>query len=559
LAHRWDKGEWRELWRVDVSSALPDVELFVAAPLSFPFVLPKVFIARGEVGLDLLPHVDTWRFVCTFDEATAKPNPDLPGEVAVDCVRRAIQILGGGTGGEAGELYVDEFHHYWDADQSDLSVLTNLGKERVVKRAILSEKWAGYDAIVADGEDEARRWAANAGIPGKVRFADALLLPVASLGKPPFPKSNRELSDRLALLDPAALRRVERFMSRKSERPAHVVAAMGSGPGTVLVGWSHLRSAYPSSKTGRDLHGSIPGFRKGHQPSGFELRGYGAGTNIVRRTVRRADPERLEARTVGSGPRASFNKLCLIGAGSVGGYLAEALVRTISFSSATVCDPERFTVDNPLRHLCGFDLVGRRKADAVAAMLGRRMPNMELHSVPESALDLLRRGDHRLTEADMLVVTIGSTVIEEAIVREVLRLAKPGTPVVVAWVEPLLAAGHCVLSVAGQPGCFGCLLDENRSYSEQVVLNPADFVLSDPGCSPGYTPYGGADLTAFTSTAAGMVARTSDSGPWTMRWTGELSGARAAGAEIRPGARSFEVSNDLLLPVSNCLVCGGAL
>lgn len=556
LGHLPGRPSWRALWHLDASETYPGVSLFVGIPQGFPYHLPKVYLADGPAELAGLPHIDGRRFICTFDEATAKPNPDDPAGVALACVERALEILRGNRGPDSGEAYVDELKHYWGAYEQDLSIVPDLERERGIKRAVFEKSWAGYAAVLADSEEEARRWALNAGVPGRLRIEDALLLPVAGIGRPPFPETNSQLAEALARTDPAALRRLERFLSKNTRRPASVVCAIGTGDIPVLAGWSHGRSKYRSANGRRDLHGALPGFRRGHHPSGFELRGYGASTVILRRNVDRVDAERLFRRSAGRAPEPNLSKVSVIGAGSVGSILADALARAAEIEELTICDPETLGAENVPRHLCAFDQIGRGKADAVATSIARRLPTMKTVAIRQDALGLLREGNTKIAEADLILVAIGSTTIEEIIVRELLSTAAPGTPVVVAWVEPFLAAGHAVCSIAGSPGCFACLMGEGREYSRRVVLNAGKFVLSDPGCSPGYVPYGGADLGVFVHRLAGVIAKSLRDGPWQFRCTGDLGAARSEGADIVAGCASYEVTTDFLPPRAGCPVCG---
>lgn len=555
LRHIAGWTSWRALWRIEVRESRLNADLWVAVPARFPYALPKIFLAQGPVELETLPHIDSRKFVCTFDSATVVPNPADPRGALRACVERAIDILARAPDDVSDTEYLAEFHHYWPYREQLISTLSHFEESRNVSVGRFAEPWAGYAGIIAEDADAALRWSRNAGYSGKVQESVALFLPVKAFGKPPYPATNKELAERLTTCDPFALRTLERFLARRTERPIQVVAAIGAHP--ILCSWCHHRSTFPlQGRTRGRMHGAIPGFRKGHHPSSLELRGYGASTPIERAQVDRADSHRLRWRTIGDLAEPPFAEAVVVGLGSVGSQLADALCRTTTFEQLTLCDSETLSLENVPRHLCGFDAVGRNKAEVVADLLAHRAPEMRKQVMRENALDLLLGSQNPFGTPNLVVLALGATSAELALLESLHRVLPAGTPIVSVWVEPGLAAGHVVNSLAGSPGCLGCLIRSGGVYQHAAVTNPGDLMMVEPGCSPGYAPYGAIDLSRFIAEATNQIIRQSLSGSWSFRWVGDLQYVIDRGGRIAGNLVSGQSERSTIVPLTTCSCCG---
>src|SRR5690606_29865453 len=97
--------------------------------------------------------------------------------------------------------------------------------------------------------------------------------------------------------------------------------------------------------------------------------------------IRRADPEWVFGRD--GNPHVSrlqAARIALIGAGSLGSYLAQQLA-SAGVGSITIIDPEALAFENISRHLLGSEFVGASKAEAVALRLQRQFRTSKIVGV----------------------------------------------------------------------------------------------------------------------------------------------------------------------------------
>src|SRR5207248_830781 len=76
------RTDLREVWRVTVNGVAQPQDFIVAVPHTFPDVLPRVYLpVESAKSARQIPHFDNNRFLCGYDEVTAKPNADDPGAI----------------------------------------------------------------------------------------------------------------------------------------------------------------------------------------------------------------------------------------------------------------------------------------------------------------------------------------------------------------------------------------------------------------------------------------------------------------------------------------------
>src|SRR5690349_4243125 len=72
-------GSWREVWRVRMAELDGAPDFILAIPYTFPDRMPKVYLTVSTAkAVEQIPHLDKNRFLCAYDEETAKPNSDHP-------------------------------------------------------------------------------------------------------------------------------------------------------------------------------------------------------------------------------------------------------------------------------------------------------------------------------------------------------------------------------------------------------------------------------------------------------------------------------------------------
>ncbi|MFJ5900981.1 HesA/MoeB/ThiF family protein [Streptomyces sp. NPDC093064] len=125
----------------------------------------------------------------------------------------------------------------------------------------------------------------------------------------------------------------------------------------------------------------------------------------------------------------------IVGAGAVGGFLAEELAR-IGFSPLRLVDPDTLAVENLIRHPLGAPALGRPKALALAAKIRRDFPSCDATGHHTDFLALPADEQRSLVGgADVVVAATDSAVCQRHVNHVALAV---GTPAVypAVWVDP---------------------------------------------------------------------------------------------------------------------------
>lgn len=146
----------------------------------------------------------------------------------------------------------------------------------------------------------------------------------------------------------------------------------------------------------------------------------------------------------------SQTRVLLLGAGSIGGAVAEALA-SYGVGQIDAVDPDRFLFHNVPRHVLTTARVGMSKVDALAQTIGAKWPECEFVAWP---IDLVVNADvvrPLLDAADIVICTVDG-------------------------VEPRRVANYLARR-AGKPIVLACVLGDGR-YGEILRIRP----LPEVGC-----------------------------------------------------------------------------
>ena len=554
---------WREVWRVDLDGAFP-VQVLVGIPTSFPDELPTAFLPQETaVAAAPFPHLNRARILCTFDITVSVPNADQPSNIALAVIERAAEVWNAGVAGTNSEDFADELKAYWDdvATLNAFSIVPPLSQATPIAVLELSPAWAGSSWFFAETAIAARMWLAGVGYIGKLRDRAALYLPVVSLGLPPFPSTNAELYKRLEGSDPEALKHLLSFLGRYP-RPTAVLAAVPAGTGNATLAWSHPEPTHTvSGKKGfRTVAGAVPGFRPGHLPPALELSSVWPQGVLVRADVTDVGADRLELRTAGVTADALPHSVNVIGCGSVGGFLAEGIVRSGRATSLRLVDKDILGPENVQRHYCGMSDVGLYKTKALCRKLRQHFPHIRCSTFERNILDVMSETPKELDPASLTIIALGNLSVERRLNRLLFdesMLVK--CPAVFVWVEPFLTGGHAVKILNPEPGCFECLFDGSMRFRHRIIREPQLFSRREAGCQSSYTPYGGAALTEFAASVLRFSLRPEPNPVNTLfTWCGDLDAARSKGIDLRreyKGISSFSSSTRTIVARPSCPVC----
>lgn len=159
----------------------------------------------------------------------------------------------------------------------------------------------------------------------------------------------------------------------------------------------------------------------------------------------------------------------IVGAGAVGGFLAEELAR-IGFSPLRLVDPDTLAVENLIRHPLGAPALGQPKAPALAGKIRRDFPSCDAAGHHADFLELPAEQQRSLVGgADVVVAATDSAACQRHVNRVALAVGKPAVYPAV-WVDPRIRDAEVGEILWVLPGrrtpCYECAAAFRRATAD---------------------------------------------------------------------------------------------
>jgi len=174
--------------------------------------------------------------------------------------------------------------------------------------------------------------------------------------------------------------------------------------------------------------------------------------------------------------------VAVFGAGALGSQVVEQLAKA-GIGKITLADSDTMETANLGRHLLGVQHVGYRKAAAVARELNQSYPSCIIVPYDHSAEDWLQ--SNTLKDVDLVLDLTGEPKVQWHL-NEARR--KHPCKLVVAWMEPFVAAAHVCL-LTPDTLWFSQASNEDRLKLLEAVDWPAEVIRQVPGCSSRFQAY----------------------------------------------------------------------
>ncbi|MBX9920971.1 MAG: ThiF family adenylyltransferase, partial [Mycolicibacterium frederiksbergense] len=181
------------------------------------------------------------------------------------------------------------------------------------------------------------------------------------------------------------------------------------------------------------------------------------------------------------------------GIGAVGSELVASLAAA-GIGHLTLLDPDVMNTENVHRHVLGIEAVGARKAEALAQLLSKRFPHLEITGHAMAFDTWATAHPERLRATDLVVLATG----EETDELRINALLAGGPPRLHAWVDPVGLAGHVVLggvqTPAGvTPGCYACVVVPHATHGFvnrlSLVAPGQQLQRAVAGCAGTFNPF----------------------------------------------------------------------
>ncbi|WP_181376264.1 ThiF family adenylyltransferase [Novimethylophilus kurashikiensis] len=176
--------------------------------------------------------------------------------------------------------------------------------------------------------------------------------------------------------------------------------------------------------------------------------------------------------------------ITLIGCGTIGGYLAELMVKAgvgTSTGRLTLVDNDSLMPQNVGRHRLGFNHILQNKAEALAEELTRSSPSLNARPLPVDALQAY------LGKEDLIIDATGEEALGHALAHK--YQGPDFKPILKVWIEGPGIAVRSLLTPVPDSACARCLNDDQRTVLYPSTQEAIPLELLGQGCESLYVPF----------------------------------------------------------------------
>ncbi|TCN04606.1 E2/UBC family protein B [Bacillus sp. BK006] len=527
-----------------------NIKLLINLPFNFPDSFPKFKLEESSFNtLYPLPHLDTSKTLCLFDEVLASPNPNNPFGILDSSIDKARDILSAGILKQNLNEYTEEFKTYWLQESKDfyLSIVEpSVTAKEIFFIPFNFPNWL-QKGLLADTQSAAIKWVQNLG--GSINteeFEKVLYIPLAEPLLFPFPNTNRDIYQ-LLKGKKSALQALSNYLT-KFKRPSKVLFSIKSEGEYTWGIWEHIepfKRTVSHYKGKRKIQTSLKGFRKGTQHGWLELAKDFSNMEVNKYSIEDVRSTRLKKRG-GDGKTENHElKVAVVGCGAVGSHIAQGLI-DIGIENLFLIDPDKLNFENINRHLCGASDVGQPKPEVVKNKLRKHHPTSKIDVYNGNVLSLLTTTPKALNSYDLIIVAI-SHLPTELRLNELQTSGIINKPILNLWIEPYLAGGHAIWFNPEDKISISSLFKDNGEYKNQVLRNGNAYTKKELGCNTSYVPYGVLELKKFINDIilfTGQQLNDSNRKSKTVIWLGNLTDQKRHKRLLAPkwlGATDFSL------------------
>lgn len=232
--------------------------------------------------------------------------------------------------------------------------------------------------------------------------------------------------------------------------------------------------------------------------------------DVVPIMSKRADYYHL-CKQIGNATILLNKKVLLIGAGSLGSYVARELVKT-GVKDITIYDKEELVDENLLRHSVGNFWVNYSKVVGLKYELEQIHPEIQINAVKKNIdKDSIVE---EMEKVDLILSIVGSSDVQLELNKE-LKARKCKSKVIYAWLEAGGENSHILVIDYSKKGCFQCLFTDKKGNLINNKANSISEVEVDAykirnGCGGTRVAYGNAVLLRTTSVLLDVIRESFD-------------------------------------------------
>lgn len=425
--------------------------------------------------LPIAPHVGPSGLLCYVSSSTAVFDIYKPVTQTIAALKRAEEVLDRVMAHELIDDMQEEFYAYWlgfccyadieSAQSTEIQALI-LGKEAENGLAFTDNVERTQAKLGHLFNNISERVGISAKITTKIS-------PRPLVDAWP-PKTVKDLLDWQAALDPNCRKKILKRIVQGYRNGAHAyVIVLDTPVGQVGVLIYNLQKRQPRNKFDQ----STPIFN----------------APIMLAPISRLDDSYIVRRNIPGQEPLSRKRILLIGCGTIGGYLADMLVKAGAGSDGgelRLADNQRLSAGNIGRHRLGMNRLNINKAEGLVAEIKMGMPSANLIALPVDAYSL------NLNGFDLVIDASGEQSLSQWIAGQQASGRMGGgrakefiTPLLNVWIEGSGEAVRALIRQQPVEGCYRCLCDYEAEGQFLSVLGGVSPVLAGGGCEGQYVAY----------------------------------------------------------------------
>ena len=431
---------------------------------------PSVALVRVPDALKpIAPHIDSSGGICYLSRQSIALNIFDPVGQMLGCLNRAEKVLGQLLRNELIDDLAEEFFAYWGSDTFHCYFDFRVGSHQKLQ-AIVDLKYIRNVIVVFVTDDIERTFAKSKMLGYQVGHATHPVERIFTKVEPrPLqhnwpPATLGDLVQWQSIQDSRTARKIVERVSQAAERNAPYLTVMIESPKFFYAFLVFLRI-------------------EGDSPNKVELRRRSVlySSSVVPLRGWRIDERYIIGRNVPGMKTLEHKKIVVVGCGTIGGYLAEMLVKAgagAGQGELVLVDSDTLSAANLGRHRLGFPSIGHNKADALRDELSRSMPDARLRSLPVD----VRKSN--LAKADLIIDATG-----EQTVSDYLASSHTGTTQLNVWIEGPGVAVRALIRRNAQEACIQCLTRLVRQGEYASIVEEMPKVYAGQGCESEYVPF----------------------------------------------------------------------
>jgi molybdopterin/thiamine biosynthesis adenylyltransferase len=476
----WEKGLYKYNGQLHTSKGPFDV-LVTLKNIHEP---PRIKLVEVPDSLKpLAPHIGPLGDICYIASGSITMDIFNPASQILACIDRATEVLSQIINGELVKDLTDEFFAYWYSLSSVYIDVKNIDTTYPAMCGIdLTSLFLPSMVLTDNPERSGAKLKSFGQNINKEQFGACIIetsvnpTPLTSGVWPP-----ENLEDFIAWQSKLDINAAKRIIRRMK-----TIYDQGFGGAIILI----------SSPTVKYSTGIIFPKNLTQLKSYAQAKKALASSKVKQMNTIRIDDQYIVERNQPGRHSLLGLKIGLIGAGTIGGYLADLLVRGgagLGEGRFDIIDYGVFEAGNIGRHRLGLESLDLNKATALVKQILVSFPSAKLNPISKDAKSC------SLENFDFIINATGEQALGDWLSLELNH--KKFVPLLHVWIEGPGTAVRTILQTTLENACFRCLIDNNRNPIYPTVTETYEIKMAGQGCESLYVPFP-ATTSAFAASLA---------------------------------------------------------